>query len=140
MPFELVEPHGSEGAITAGAGGHLGTETLHSRFSWICSAVLWSFSPGCLLVILQPATGVPINLSSSLVSPEDNHPTQFGTVHPAWQPTLGGLGATSAQDGKLGFVYVGSADLGSNAQHLPTPQQSAASAAGIDAQTDTKYI
>lgn len=40
----------------------------------------------------------------------------------------------------FGFVYVGSADLGSNAQHLPTPQQSAASAVGMDAQTDTKCL
>lgn len=100
MLFKLAKPHRSEGAITAGLGGHLGTETLHSRVSWICSAILWSFSPRCPLFILQSATGVPINLSILLSSPEDRHPTQFGTVHPTWQPTLEGLSATTAQDGE----------------------------------------
>lgn len=90
--FELAQPHRSEGAIAAAAGGHLGTETLPSRVSWVCSAILWSFSPGCPLVALEPATGVPINLSNLLLSPEDNDPTQFGTVC----STLEGLTATTA--------------------------------------------
>lgn len=127
--YELAKPHRSEGAITAAAGGHLGTETLPSRVSWACSAILWSFSPRCPLVALEPATGVPINLSNLLSPPEDNDLTQFGTVH----STLEGLSATTAQDGKtFGFVCVGNPDLGSSAQHLPTLQQSAASAVGTN--------
>lgn len=134
--FELAKPHRSEGAITAGpGGGHLGTETLHSRVSWICSAILWSSSPRCPLFTLQSATGFPINLSSLLSSPEDSHPTQFGTVHPTWPPTLEGPQCHKSSGWEaFDLVYVGNADLGSNARHLPTPQQSAASAVGSDAQ------
>lgn len=127
--FELAELRRSEEAIAAGAGGHLGTETLPPRVTWVCSAILWSFSPGCPLVTQQPATGVPINLSSLLSSPEDNHPTQFGTVHPPGSaPWRASVCHSSTGWETFGFVYVGNADLGSNAQHLPTPQQSAASA------------
>lgn len=133
--FELAEPHRSEGAITAGAGGHLGTETLPCRVSWVCSAILWCFSPRCPLVTLQPATGVPINLSSLLSSPDGNHPTWFGAAH------LGGPQCHNRTGWEtFGFDYVGNADLGSNAQHLPTPQQSTATAVGIDAQIDTRCI
>lgn len=116
-------------------GGHLGTETLHSRVSWICSAILWSSSPRCPLFTLQSATGFPIKLSSLLSSPEDSHPTQFGTVHPTWPPTLEGPQCHKSSGWEaFDLVYVGNADLGSNARHLPTPQQSAASAVGSDAQ------